>query len=55
MAKITVTADPTLYLRNSGLRLPAYNMLNASFTTGKNKEHKRPLHVSAMPNKKEKK
>lgn len=52
MSKITVTNDPTLYLRNSGLKHPGFNMLNASFTSGKNKEHKRPVHVSSIPAKK---
>ena len=43
MAEITVSNDPTLYLRRSGLRHPTYNKLHSSFTEGKNKEHKRPL------------
>ena len=49
MAKIVKTDDPTLYLRNSGLKPPSYMTLNASFTPGKNKEHKRPLHIASMP------
>ena len=53
MAKIEISPDPTLYLRNSGLRAPAYNMLNASFTPGRNKEHRRPVHVSVLPASKE--
>lgn len=43
MTKITVSNDPTVYLRNSGLVPSTHNILHASFTEGKNKEHSRPL------------
>lgn len=52
MDKITISNDPTVYLRNSGLSPHTYNMLNASFTEGKNKEHRRPLPSSLDPKKK---
>ena len=50
MAKITVTNDPTIYLRRSGLKSPTYNKFHASFEEGKNNEHGRPLPSVIMPN-----
>ena len=52
MAKITVSNDPTIYLRNSGIKPQTYNVLHASFTEGKNKEHRRPLPSLLDPKKK---
>lgn len=52
MAKITVTNDPTIYLRKSGLKPATYNKFHMSFEYGKNKEHGRPLPSVLEPNSK---
>jgi hypothetical protein len=54
MDKIAVTNDPTLYLRNSGLRAPGFNSMNATFTMGVNREHSRPIHSAYYPAKQKK-
>lgn len=52
MAKITITQDPSLYMRNSGLSGVMYNRMASSFTTEKNKEHSRPVPDELKPKKK---
>ena len=52
MAKITITQDPTLYMRNRGLTGAMYNRMASSFTEGKNKEHSRPVPDELKPKKK---